>query len=145
MKHTDKGHIFTGVVLETFKLSGLLVTEGDKISAPLGLTSARWKVLGALVQSDKALTVSDIARNMGQSRQAVQSIVNILNTAGFITLQDNPDHKRAKLALLTPEGKSIYQSMMSIQAPWANQCAEKVSMDDLNTTLKTLKALSGLF
>ena len=145
MKHTDQGQVFTEIVLETFKLNGFLVAEGDKISAPIGLTSARWKVLGALAHSGCPLTVSQIARNMGQSRQAVQTIVNILGEAGFIALQENPDHKRAKLAVLTSEGKDIYQRMMDIQAPWANECGDHVSLDDLNTTLITLKKLSNLF
>lgn len=82
---------------------------------------------------------------MGQSRQAVQTIVNILSGSGFIGLQDNPDHKRAKLVLLTHEGEDIYQGMMAIQIPWANQCAHGISAEDLNTMPATIKKLSSLF
>ena len=49
MKHTPQGHLFTEVVLEVFKLSGSLVAEGDKITSDHGLSSARWKILGAIV------------------------------------------------------------------------------------------------
>ena len=145
MKHTEKGSAFTGIVLETFKLGGLFVAEGDKLSAPLGLTSARWKVLGSLAYSEVPLTVSQVARNMGQSRQAVQTIVNILSDAGLVELQNNPAHKRARLVSLTASGKEIYQRMMAIQTPWANQCADHVSLEELETTLKTLKRLANLF
>lgn len=145
MKHSDEGQAYTEIVLETFKLSGLLAVEGDRISAPIGLTSARWKVLGALSGAGAPLTVSQIARTMGQSRQAVQSLVNIMSEAGYIEFQDNPKHKRAKLAALTSEGEDIYQRMMAIQIPWANQCADQIALEDLKTTLKTLKTISELF
>ena len=145
MKHSAKGHTFTEIVIESFKLSGLLVTEGDRIAAPLGLSSARWKILGALARSKTPLTVSQIARNMGQSRQAVQSLVNILSQAGLVEFHNNPDHKRAKLAALTPSGQSVYEQMDAIQIPWANQCASQISIKDLKTTLATLKKISGLF
>ncbi len=82
---------------------------------------------------------------MGQSRQAVQTIVNILSEAGFIGLEDNPDHKRAKLVVLSSEGKGIYQDMMDIQTPWAEQCAGEIPLEDLKTTLATMKKISSLF
>ena len=145
MKHSDEGHAFTEIVLETFKLSGLLVVEGDKISAPLGLSSARWKVLGALERAESPLTVSQIARNMGQSRQAVQSLVNSMNESGFIEFKDNPNHKRAKLVVTTSKGKNLYKRMEAIQIPWANRSANQISIEDLNTTLTVLKKISGLF
>jgi DNA-binding MarR family transcriptional regulator len=145
MKHSDEGLAFTEIVLETFKLSGLLAVEGDKISAPLGLSSARWKVLGALERAKESLTVSQIARNMGQSRQAVQSLVNIMSDTGFIEFRDNPNHKRAKLVTLTPKGKDIFQRMEAIQIPWANQHSDDIAIEDLTTTLKTLSKISSLF
>ncbi len=145
MKHSAKGHAFTEIVIESFKLSGLLANEGDRISAPLGLSSARWKILGALARSETPLTVSQIARNMGQSRQAVQSLVNIMNEAGLVEFRDNPNHKRAKLAVLTTQGENTYLQMEAIQIPWANECASQIDIADLELTLLTLKKISGLF
>ena len=145
MKHTVKGHAYTEIVVETFKLSGLLATEGDKLSAPLELTSARWKILGALARSDEPLTVSQIARYMGQSRQAVQSLVNVMSEDQFIDFLDNPNHKRAKLVSLSPKGKVVYEQMDAIQVPWANHCASQLDIEDLTTTLKTLRKISALF
>ncbi len=145
MKHSAKGDAFTEIVIESFKLSGLLATEGDRIAAPLGLSSARWKILGALARSETPLTVSQIARNMGQSRQAVQSLVNIMCESGLVEFQNNPNHKRAKLIVLTPNGEATYERMEAIQIPWANQRVSQISLEDLKTTLVTLKKISGLF
>ena len=145
MEHSTGGHAFTEIVIEAFKLSGLLAVEGDRISSPLGLSSARWKILGALARSETPLTVSQIARNMGQSRQAVQNLVNIMNEAGLVEFNNNPNHKRARFVVLAPLGQDLYERMEAIQIPWANQCANHLSVDDLSTNLKTLRKMSGLF
>ena len=145
MKHSAKGHAFTEIVIESFKLSGLLAVEGDRIAAPLGLSSARWKILGALSRSENPLTVSQIARNMGQSRQAVQSLVNIMIENELVEFKDNPNHKRSQHVVLTSNGKHVYEQMEMIQIPWANECARKMKIDELETTLATLKKISELF
>ena len=144
MKHTDNGHAFTEIVVESFKLTGLLTTEGDRLSAPLGLSSARWKILGALARSESPLTVSQIARTMGQSRQAVQTLVNAMSGAGLVSFQDNPNHRRAKLVVLSTDGQDRYRRMEELQIPWANHCSAELSIDDLAVTLRTLKSLSSM-
>jgi len=145
MEHTKEGHLFTEIVLETFKLSGLLTVEGDSISAPLGLTSARWKILGAIKRTGTPCTVPQIARNMGQSRQAVQTLVNAMHKTGLVEFQTNPNHKRAHYVSLTAQGHDLYEKMDAIQIPWANERGAGISEKDLITTLETLRKLSGLF
>src|SRR5215210_6586367 len=61
----------TELILETFRLNGRLLAAGDALVRDLGLTSARWQVLGAVAMSPVPLPVSHIARNMGLSRQGV--------------------------------------------------------------------------
>jgi len=143
---TPKGQLFTEVVLENFSLSGLLVTKGDKMTKPLDLNSARWKILGALAhsqsQSDTLLTVSQAARHMGQSRQSVQRLVDLMEKGDLLSFKKNPNHKRAKLLTLTNKGKEAYKKMEAIQTPWANQTAENISVSDLETTLLTLRKIS---
>jgi hypothetical protein len=41
-----RGELFTHVVLEVFRLYRLLLDAGDEPTAAVGLTSARWQVLG---------------------------------------------------------------------------------------------------
>ena len=93
MKHTHKGQNFTEIVLEIFKVSGLLTTEGDQLTKSFGLSSARWKVLGALNMSKKPLTVSQISRIMGLTRQAVQRLADAMKEDGLLDYQTNPQHK----------------------------------------------------
>lgn len=145
MKHTPEGHLFTEVVLEVFKLSGALVTEGDKITARHGLSSARWKILGALVRSETPITVPQIARSMGQTRQAVQRLVEVMHTDGLLDLLDNPNHKRAKLVALSEKGNAVYQALENDQIPWANGNADPLTTQELEITLATLKKMAQSF
>lgn len=143
MKHTRKGDMFTEIVLETFKLSGMLSIEGDRLTKPQGISSARWKILGALSYSDTALTVSQIARQMGQSRQSVQRLVDAMFQDQLLNLDENPEHKRAKLVSMTRKGEAIFENMEEIQIPWANEKAADIDAENLETTLKTLRQLSS--
>lgn len=144
MRHTPQGHAFTEIVLEAFKLSGLLTAEGDRIAETQGLSSARWKILGSLARSDDPLTVPQIAQVMGQTRQAVQRLVDIMHEDGLLAFLDNPNHKRAKLVTLTSKGKKIYAKLKEKQIPWANQYSSHFNKTDLETTLATLKKITQL-
>lgn len=139
--HTEKGELFTRFVLGVFKLGGLLVAEGNRLTADMGLTSARWKVLGAVALSEVPLTVAQIARTMGQARQSVQRIADQMNADGLIAYKDNPAHKRAKLIMLTRSGKDVYAALETIQAPWANEIAEDIETLELNTTISLIQRL----
>ena len=48
-KRTQAGEALTNLILDLFRLNSLLLTEGDRLVAGLGLTSARWQILGAIV------------------------------------------------------------------------------------------------
>jgi DNA-binding MarR family transcriptional regulator len=79
---------------------------------------------------------------MGQARQSVQRLVDVMTGDGLLSLTDNPNHKRAKLVSMTPKGKKIYGNMEKLQIPWANGRSAPISRENLEITLQTLKFLS---
>ena len=99
------------LMLETFRLNGALIALGDAVAAPVGLTSARWQVMGAIAEARGALPVSSLARNMGLVRQSVQRIVDELTTLGLLRLAPNPHHRRAKLVELTDRGATLFEEV----------------------------------
>ena len=137
--------LFTAIVLEIFKVNGLLANEGDRITSEFGLSSARWKVLGALSLAQEPLTVSQIARNMGLTRQAVQRLADEMQKGGLLGFMDNPNHKRAKLVTVSAKGEQVYAQLDQIQRPWAQQHADAFSAEDLTTTLAVLTKISQRF
>ncbi|MGI9888747.1 MarR family winged helix-turn-helix transcriptional regulator [Vibrio gigantis] len=136
------GEVFTKIALEIFKVSGLLNAEGDKLTEELGLSSARWKVMGAIEKSDDLVTVSQIARIMGQSRQATQRVTDIMVKDGLLTWLDNPNHKKAKLVNMTEKGKEAYALLDKKQEVWAESGAEGIERDELDKALITLKKMA---
>jgi len=95
-------HPGSRLALEVFRLNGALIAAGDALAAPLGLTSARWQVMGAVAEARGGLPVAGIARNMGLVRQSVQRVADDLAAEGVLRFAPNPHHRRARLVLLTP-------------------------------------------
>ena len=138
---SDRPTLVTEIALEVFRLNGDLLAAGDDLVGDIGLTSARWQVLGAIEMSPVPLPVAHLARNMGLSRQAVQRIVNELETEGLIVYAANPHHARAKLVRLTDKGASAFAAAMERQRPWVKDLGRGLAVDDLKTVLKVLCAL----
>jgi DNA-binding MarR family transcriptional regulator len=131
----------TELMLEVFRLNGRLLTSGDRLVADMGLTSARWQVLGAISLAGNRLPVAHIARNMGLTRQAVQRVVNELAAAGLVNFAPNPYHRRAHLVVRTAQGSDAYRAAMDRQAPWANQLADALDERDIMLAIRVLRTL----
>jgi DNA-binding MarR family transcriptional regulator len=140
--HTPEGAALTALVLDIFRLNGALLAHGDRLVGDIGLTSARWQVMGAAALSPVPLSVAAIARNMGLTRQAVQRVANDLEEAGFVRFAPNPHHQRAKLVVLTASGTAAYRAATARQAPWANRLAAGLDQRRIRAATTTLRAIS---
>lgn len=140
-QRTPAGEVITALTLDIFRLNNLLLTAGDRLVTDLGLTSARWQILGAIARAGHPQPVAWLARNMGANRQNVQRIVNDLHGDGLVTFQANPHHRRAQLVVLTEKGRTVYDAAMALQAPWVNEVTEGLSLQDLAAFERVLLAL----
>lgn len=140
-RRTPAAEALTGLILDLFRVNGLLLTAGDRLVAPLGLTSARWQILGAIVDAERPEPVAWLARNLGANRQNVQRIVNDLERDGLVAFETNPHHRRAQLVVLTDKGRQAYDGAGRLQVPWANGLAEGVSMRDIEAAHRVATAL----
>lgn len=141
MTQLEKNQQLTNLVLEVFRLNGQLLIAGDRLAATAGLTAARWQVMGAIELAGQPLSVAQIGRRMGLSRQAVQRIANDLNRLGFLTFSPNPDHARAKLAALSEKGIAALEQINTVQAQWIEQLGQNLSTEEIKDNLKLLRAL----
>jgi DNA-binding MarR family transcriptional regulator len=131
----------TDLILETFRLNGCLLAAGDALVADLGLTSARWQVLGAMALSPTPLSVAQVARNMGLTRQAVQRLANEMEHDGLVTFAPNPHHQRAKLIVFTPDGENAFAAAMKRQAVWAKELGRRLPVQDIETAIAVLRSV----
>ncbi len=121
----------TELILDVFRLNGALLASGDALVGDLGLTSARWQVLGAIALSPVPLPVAHLARNMGLTRQAVQRSVDEMRNDGLVRLDPNPHHRRAMLVTMTERGQSAYRAASKRQQRWADVLAADLSPKEI--------------
>ena len=140
-KRTPAGDALTGLILDLFRLNSLLLTAGDRLVARLGLTSARWQILGAVVAAERPQPVAWLARDLGANRQNVQRIVNDLHKEELVTFEANPHHRRAQLVVLTDKGKQTFDAAMRLQAPWINTLSEGFPIKEIQTVHRVIIAL----
>jgi DNA-binding MarR family transcriptional regulator len=127
--HTAAGEAFSELVVQIFRLNGLLLAAGDALAEPAGQTSARWRILAAI--ENKSMTVVQIANAWGLARQSVQRVADILVQEGFAVYMQNPRHRRSQLLTLTPEGRTALQRIQAAQQTWANSLGDMIGETDL--------------
>jgi DNA-binding MarR family transcriptional regulator len=140
-ERTPTGEAATELILSAFRLNGLLLTAGDLLAAEEELTAARWQVLGAISLAKRPLTVPQIARRMGLTRQSVHATVKRLVEDGFLELVPNADHRRSQLVDVTEWGRAKYAALDKRQAAWVNALAGRIRRSDIDTATAVVKEL----
>ncbi len=79
---------------------------GERLAATQGQTQSRWQTMWT-VDAAGELTVPQIARRLGTSRQNEQRIVGDLVADDVAELVANPDHRSSPLVRLTPRGRLV--------------------------------------
>lgn len=141
VKTTPRGSAFTELLLVVLSVHGLLMAAGDEITRPVGLSSARWQVLGVVEHGP--VTVAEIAKTMGLARQSVQEVSDALDEAGFVTYQENPRHRRAKLVALTEKGRRALDVVIDAQRSWASRIGRAASLEGIQAATEVLTALQA--
>jgi DNA-binding MarR family transcriptional regulator len=89
-KRTPAGDALTDLILDLFRLNSRMLAAGDRLVAGIGLTSARWQILGAIAEAARPQPVAWLARDLGANRQNVQRIVNDLHKERLVAFAANP-------------------------------------------------------
>ena len=140
-RRTPAGTALTALIIDLFRFNRRMLTAGDQLVAGLGLTSARWQVLGAIIEADRPQPVAWLARDMAAHRQNVQRIINDLHKEGLVAFEANPHHRRGQLVVLTDKGKRAFEAAMTLQAPWVNRLSDGLSAKDIETVHRVVTAV----
>lgn len=126
----------TDLVLTTFHLNGRFLEVAEGFAGPVGLTAARWQVVGAVLR--EPMTVAGIARTMGLARQSVQRTADLLVAGGFAEYLDNPRHRRARLLSATPKAHAAIVALSGATRRWATSVAAGVGAQELADAVAVL-------
>ena len=135
-RRSPAGDALSVLAVQVLRLSGILIDAGDRLAGPMGQTSARWRVLAAVEQEPAA--VATIARALGQARQSVQRVADLLAESGLAVYRDNPDDRRAMLLELTARGRSTLRAIQTAQRGWADALGAEIGERDLRAASATL-------
>lgn len=134
-----QSEVLTEIMLEIFRLNARLLEMGNQMVAPLGMTSARWQVLGALALSGEAMSCPQIAAAMGISRQGAQKQLNLALNDQLLTVYENQRNLRSPLYEITPAGHEAYSKAMGLQASWSKALSRGITLSDWQNTLSVLR------
>lgn len=133
----------TELTLTVFRTHGALLQWGDKLVEPLGLTSARWQMLGALALAGHPLTAPQVGQAMGVTRQGAQKQLNLLAESGLVSAHANPAHRRSPLYALTPRGRQRYLQAEKLWTAEAAKLAGRISPAQVRAAQAALDAMQG--
>ena len=138
--------LLSRTALSVFRVHGQMLEVSERLARPVGLTAARWQVLGAVLP--EPLPVSGIARAMGLTRQGVQRTADLLVEQGLAEYRPNPAHQRAKLLAVTEDGRAAVRRISPAHQDLAQRLANKLGVEEFAqvaaSLAKLVEALDGL-
>jgi DNA-binding MarR family transcriptional regulator len=139
--NSDTGHsaLLPLIVADIYELAGRFRAEGESIAATVGQTQARWQVMSAA--SAASLTVAQIARRLGVSRQNVQRIADLLVNEGWATYEPNPDHRGSPYLVLARRGQTALAQLGKAAARSHTKLAARLVGTDIGALHRALRRL----
>jgi DNA-binding MarR family transcriptional regulator len=134
---SQKGRVFTDVIEEVFRTKVAMLDAAERLTRPVGLTSARWQILGVVEHAPAP--VAQIARIVGLTRQSVLQTADAMEQDGLIKYRENPHHRRAKLVTVTPKARAALDYLRPRQVAWANLMGGRQTLDALHAALAVLR------
>ena len=132
-KRTRAGDALTDLILDLFRLNNLLLTAGDRLVAGLGLTSARWQILGAIVAAERSQPVAWLARDLGANRQNVQRIVNDLEKEGLVAFETEPASPAGATRRADRQGKADLRCRLAFAGSLGQRLSDDLAIKDIET------------
>ncbi len=139
MTKAEKMTALTAAVRAVFNR---LKALGDDLHGDLEVTAAMRAVMETL-STEGAMTVPQIARLKGVTRQHIQLLADALAEAGLATVKENPAHRRSSLIALTDKGKRTFAKMRAREIPVVTSIANEFDAQDLEHATALLTRMAA--
>ena len=104
------------LITELHETAAALRARGEAVARSAGQSQARWHVLFTL--ADGPMTVPDLARRLGLTRQSVQRVVDLLEADALVASVANPSHRRSPRFELTGHGARVLGRINAAASGW---------------------------
>lgn len=118
-----------------------LAQAADRLHADAGDTpvTAAMRVVLEMLDDDGPMTVPQMARQKGLSRQHFQTKVDALADRGLVEAQPNPAHARSVLIAMTAEGQAVFAAMKMREAEALLKATASMQAADLGAAIETIQ------
>ena len=132
--------MLTALIVPVIQLRAHFTRAGEAIARVGGQTLAHWLVLESA--ASQPVTVVQIARQLGLTRQSVQRVADLLERDGLIEYVDNPEHQRSKLIRLTAGGQQTLRVIQAKQRAWAARVGAEIGEVELRHASRVVERLT---
>jgi len=109
----------------------------DLLHTDTGVSAPKRTLLMDL-QRYGAQTVPNLASARFISRQIIQTQINELKQAGYVTAKANPEHKRSSLIELTARGRQFVKAMNARENAFMQEAGWLPSKDSIKSCIEVL-------
>jgi len=117
----------------------------SKLSA-CGLSGPKLMALQRLVEAGDSLPLGQLADRLSCVKSNVTQLVDRLEADGYVSREADPNDRRSKLAVITPEGRKVYAEGAKIQEAVERELFAKFSKEEalqLASFMARLEASAG--
>jgi DNA-binding MarR family transcriptional regulator len=140
-RKTPASNAFTDLIRAILRTNATVQKSGTRLMRGTGITNARWQMLSELLALKQRVTVSELARHLGVSRQAIQRLADDMVSDGLVEFVKNPGDARAMHLLLTEAGRARYDEAQECEWQWTNAIAADFDAEQIVCTVALLEAI----
>ncbi|MGH1369595.1 MAG: MarR family winged helix-turn-helix transcriptional regulator [Maritimibacter sp.] len=112
----------------------------DRELAPLGITRSQWWVLAFISRND-GLPQTKLANDLDVGKVALGSLIDRLQSAGFVERVADKKDRRVKRVFLTAKARKLIEDIAPVTNDFNTQILTGISREELEITSKTLYAM----
>ncbi len=126
-----------------FILHNQIMRISDRLAAPLGLTSSRWLLLGALEKYDAPPTLSELSQNGLLTLQNVSRMVAALEREGFVERFTQLGRGRSVFVRILPKGLEMLEAAEAAARRFAVGFLQGMACERVDEGERLLETLIG--
>lgn len=114
----------------------------DRELAPLGITRSQWWVLAFISRND-GLPQTDLANELDVGKVALGSLIDRLQSSGFVERRADEKDRRVKRVFLTDKARQLIERIGPINDSFNARILKGIPREDLELTSRTLYAMKN--
>lgn len=138
----ERAALMTDLMRGILKMSAISHRAGTAMNRDSGLTNARWILIDQAAEEPEPLTLSEHARRLGFSRQAIRRLTAEMEKEGLIELAVDPADRRALTLHLTDAGRSLQLEALARGMAYNEAISAGVDPRAIRQALDTVERLT---